>query len=128
MTNYLSNIGSGGALPEVTDEIADDPKQIYRNTDNKVFEPELLVAVNYDDTDIQIMALVDCDLTDAGDEELYKDEDYPIYPFVVGPKDMTILKKNDLKGLRFKYGIGAYNSDSKAAGSGVKIYVAGREF
>lgn len=125
--NYVNNVGSGGAVPEITTQTGTTPKQLYRNTDNKIFEPKLIVLTNLDSTDKQMVTLVDCDLTDSG-EDSYKGEDYPIYPKIaVAAQTTVILNEEDLYGLRVKYGIGGYNSTSKASGSGVQVYIAGIE-
>lgn len=114
-------------LPEITTETGTTPKQLYRCTDNKIFEPKLIVAVNQDSSTIQVVKLIDADLTDAGDEDNNKAETKPIFAFTVGPEDMTVLDENLLKGLRVRYGLCGYNSTPQTAGSGVLVYVAGEE-
>ena len=40
---------------------------------------------------------------------------------------MTILKEDELLGLKFRYGVVGYITTTKSAGSGVKVYIAGEE-
>jgi hypothetical protein len=122
----VNNVGLGGALPEITTETSDTPKQLYRNTDNKVFYPDLIVLTNQDSSTTQIVKLVDADLSDDGEND-YKAETYPIYTVAVGPSDSVVLNRDDLHGLCFQYGVCGYNSVSKAIGSGVLVYINGDE-
>ena len=136
--NYVNNIsvdhtttGNTVALPEITTQYytgsATTPKELYRCSDNKIFTPLLIVATNLDSTDYQHIRLVDADITDAGDEDNNKADTKDIYMFTVAPDDSTILNEKDLLGLKFRYGVCAYNSVTKTAGSGVKVYIAGVE-
>ena len=122
----VNNVGLGGALPEITSETSNTPKQLYRNTDNKVFYPDLIVLTNQDSSTTQIVKLVDADLTDDNEHD-YQDESYPVYVVAVGPQDTVILDKDDLSGLCFEYGVAGYNSTSVSAGSGVLVYINGDE-
>lgn len=122
MVNNISTY----AIPEITTQTTNTPKQLYRNTDDKYFFPNLIVLTNQDDTTTQKVLLVDADLTDSG-EDTYKDEQYPVYAVQVPPSDTVILNENDLKGLSFRYGVCGYNSTSKSAGSGVLVYINGEE-
>lgn len=126
MSNIVNNIEREGALPEITTQIASTPKQIYRNTADKYFEPLLMVLTNQDGTSKQLVRFVDADLTDEK-EDTYKSEAYTVYRVTVPVESTVILEDKHLLGLRFRYGICAYNLVSKDAGKGVQIYVAGGE-
>ena len=138
MPNYVTNVSVDHAtpantvnLPEITNTTytgsATTPKELYRCTDNKIFTPLLIVATNLDSTSYQQIRLVDADITDAGSEDDNKADTKDIYMFTVAPDDTVILNEKDLLGLKVRYGICAYNSVSKSAGSGVKVYIAGVE-
>ena len=138
MTNIISNISvnhgtpaSTVSLPELLADYGDgtpvDGVQIYRNTDNKIFEPKILIATNLDTTTIQIVKLVDADRTDEGVEDDCVASSYSVYSFAVGPEDTAILNKDELMGLKFRYGIVGYLKTTKTADSGVEVYVAGVE-
>ena len=138
MGNIVSNISvnhgtpaSTVSLPELLADYGNgtpvDGVQIYRNTDNKIFEPKLLMATNLDTATIQIVKLVDADVTDVGVEDDCVASSYSVYSFAVGPEDSAILNKDELMGLKFRYGIVGYLKTTKTAGDGVEIYVAGVE-
>lgn len=131
MTNILNNIsvdhitvGNTVEVPVITSETADTPLQLYRCTDNKIFTPLLIVADNVDTTNYQHVRLVDCDITDGATEIINDCEDEFIFSFTVAPDDTTILGEKELLGLKFRFGIGGYNSTS---GTGTRIYIAGVE-
>ena len=138
MTNIVSNISvnhgtpaSTVSLPELLADYGSDDQvdgvQIYRTSDNKIFEPRLLMATNLDTTTIQIVKLYDADRTDAGVEDDCVESGYSVYSFAVGPEDTAILNKDELIGLKFRYGIVGYLKTLKTAGNGVEVYVAGVE-
>jgi hypothetical protein len=124
--DFVSNSYLGANLPEITSEIATTPKQIYRNTAHKIFKPKLIVLTNRSTTQNQVVKFTDADLTDSG-EDTYKSESYVKFEVVVLAEETVPLKEDDLVGLWFRYGACAFNSTSVSAGSGVTVFISGKE-
>ena len=123
----VNNTYLGSTLPTVT-ATATTPTQIYRNTDNCIFVPTLMVLTNITATSAQRIMFVDCDLTDGGDEETYKGESYILFEVNIGASEDEILSVENGKlpeNLQFRYGVAGYVSD---ASLDVKVFVEGEEY
>jgi len=119
----VNNTYPGSTLPTVT-ATATTPTQIYRNTDNTIFKPTLIIATNITATDAHRLLLVDADLSDTG-EDTYKSESYVLLDICIPASETVILNANQIPdSLQFRYGVAGYVTDS---GLDVKVYVEGTE-
>ena len=120
--HIVNNTYLGSSLPIII-ATTGTPTQVYRNTDNTMFIPTLIVATNITATAAERFILVDADLTDSG-EDTYKDEAYDILDVNIGASATVILNEDDIPGLQFRYGIAGYVTD---ANLDVTMYVEGYE-
>ena len=118
----VNNTYLGSALPVIIATTA-TPTQVYRNTDNTMFIPTLIVATNITATAAHRFILVDADLTDAG-EATYKDEAYDLLDVNIGASLTVILNEDDMPGLQFRYGVAGYVTDATLD---VAMYIEGYE-
>ena len=118
----VNNTYLGSALPVIIATTA-TPTQVYRNTDNTMFIPTLIVATNITATAAHRFILVDADLTDAG-EYTYKDEAYDLLDVNIGASLTVILNEDDMPGLQFRYGVAGYVTDATLD---VAMYIEGYE-
>lgn len=124
MSKIISNNTLASDLSAFTTTSA---AQLYRNTDNHIFKPKLLVATNKHVSLTSLVHLTDGDITDAGVEDDYigSTTTYVKYLFALGPLDTLFLDEKDLEGLVFRYGVCALLDATNA--TGVEIYIAGEE-
>lgn len=122
--NIVSNQPSAGTQATQVTATSGSTSQIYRNSDDKVFEPRVLIAYNPESTggNEQELYLFDYDGTDSeGDNSAGKN----VVPRVkVDPEETVILHEKDMLGWSFKYGLAGYVSN---ATQGLEVYVAGVE-
>lgn len=123
MGNILSNNTLAGDLPAITTTTS---TQVYRNSDNNIFKPKLIIATNKHTTLKSLVQVTDADKTDTG-EDTYAGTTttYNKYLFYVPPNTTKFLYEEDLLGLVFRYGVCALLDATNA--SGVEIYIAGEE-
>ena len=119
----VNNTFYGSTLP-VVDVATTTPDQIYRNTDNTIFVPTLMIITNKDAAATRLW-LVDADLTDTG-EDTYKSESYVLLDVAVAASVTVMLTGDDIpQSLQFRYGIAGYSTNG--ASSDLYIYVEGYE-
>ena len=124
MSLILNNIYDGISGVPLVDAQADTPDQIYRCTDNTIFKPARMVVTNQTATATRLL-LVDCDLTDAGSEETYKDEDYFIYDLNIAASVTVNVDTNEIpSSLQFRNGIAGYSTVANAT---LSVFVEGTE-
>lgn len=123
----VNNTYLGSSLPIVTLPIgaAHVPDQIYRNTDNTMFIPTLIIATNVDAVAAERLILVDADITDGGSEITYQSDVYDLFDVVMESANTVILDKDQIpKSLQFRYGVGGYVSANTID---VTVYIEGYE-
>lgn len=124
MENIVSNQPTTGTQITQVTAVSGSTDQIYRNTDNKMFFPKLLIAYNPQSTggNEQELYLFDYDATDSeGDNTANKN----VVPRIkVQPEETIILNEKDMLGWSFRYGLAGYVSN---ATDGLEVYVAGVE-
>ena len=119
----VNNDYLGGTVPTVI-AITGTPTQVFRNTDNTMFIPTLIIATNITATSAHRLLLVDADLTDSG-EDTYKDESYALMDINIGASETVILNDDDIpESLQFRYGVAGYTTDATLD---VKVFVEGYE-
>ena len=121
----VNNTYPGSTLPTVV-ATTGTPTQIYRNTNNTIFKPTLIIVTNITATAAHRLMLVDCDLSDVG-EDTYKDEAYVLLDINVGASETEVLSVENGKlpeGLMFRYGVAGYVTDATLD---VKVFVEGTE-
>lgn len=120
----VNNTYLGSTLPTVDIDV-NTPDQIFRCTDNSVFRPTKMIVTNQSAVATRLL-LVDCDLTDGGDEEAYKDEDYYVYDLNIAASTTEIIDTGEIpSSLQFRYGIGGYSTAGALAT--LSVYVEGTE-
>ena len=118
----VNNVFLGSSLPVIV-ATTGTPTQVYRNTDNTMFIPTLIVATNITATGAHRFILVDADLTDSG-EDSYKDEAYDVLDVNIAASETIILNEDDMPGIKFRYGVAGYVSNSAID---VTMYIEGYE-
>jgi len=121
----VNNDYLGATLPTVI-ATTGTPTQIYRNTNNTIFKPTLMILTNITATAAHRLLLVDCDLTDTG-EDTYKDEAYVLFDTNIAASATEILSVENGKlpeNLQFRYGVAGYVTNATLD---VKVYVEGTE-
>lgn len=123
----VNNTYLGSALPTVTLPIGAGhvPDQIYRNTDNTMFIPTLIIATNIDAVATERLVLVDADITDGGAEETYQSDAFNLLDIAMASTGTVILNEDDIpNSLQFRYGVGGYVSANTID---VIVYIEGYE-
>lgn len=123
----VNNTYLGSALPTVVLPIGVGhvPDQIYRNTDNTMFVPTVIIATNIDAVAIERLVLVDADLTDGGDEVTYQSDAYNLLDIAMPSSGTVYMGGDDIpKSLQFRYGVGGYVSTNTID---VIVYIEGYE-
>lgn len=123
----VNNTYLGSALPVVVLPIgaAHVPDQIYRNTDNTMFVPTVIIATNKDAVATERLVLVDADITDGGDEITYQSDAYNLLDINLPSSGTVYMGGDDIpKSLQFRYGVGGYVSVNTID---VIVYIEGYE-
>ena len=123
----VNNTYLGSALPIVVLPIgvAHVPNQIYRNTDNTMFVPTVIIATNKNAVATERLVLVDADITDGGTEETYQSDAYNLLDINLPSSGTVYMGGDDIpKSLQFRYGVGGYVS---ADTIDVIVYIEGYE-
>lgn len=123
----VNNTYLGSSLPTVVlpSGAAHVPNQIYRNTDNTMFIPTLIIATNLDAVAAERLILVDADIIDGGTEITYQSDVYDMFDVVMESAGTVILNEDDIpSSLQFRYGVGGYVS---ADTIDITVYIEGYE-